>query len=196
MFGSSRFKWVAGEYYHYGVAKFPTTLGLSDADANAGTAKQGKLMGLADNNAEEMKYGGVNGNFLGILTHHVNKDGTTSDSGFKDFTIGKQDIPLKRGQAVTLRVPLPGAIAEFEGVGAVGIDTLVVTSGTGLLASGSALWSPLTIESGAWRIAQSGAGVNEFVYAHLMQANLTPENSGEVRIRVKFVSPYLFTADT
>lgn len=191
MFGSSRFKWVNGEFYHLGHLTFPTSLDLSDADADAGTVKRGKLMSFADNSVENMAYAEADTKkFLGFLTHDVNRYGTTDAEGFKNFTIGKQDLPLSRGSQITLRVPIPGAIVELEGLGAAGYDQLVVTSGTGAISTGTALQTELGVIKGGVRIAQAG----DFIIGHLLQANGTPENSGEVRIRFQICSPYVRVA--
>lgn len=189
MFGSSRFKWVNGEFYHLGHLEFPTTLDLSDADVDTGTVKRGKLMAPANNSVTAMAYAEADTfMFLGFLTHEVNRYGTTDATGFKAFTIGQQDLPLSRGSEVTLRVPIPGALIELEGVGAAGYDQLVVTTGTGALSTSTGLGTPLAATKGGIYAAQAG----DFIIGYVRQANMTPENVGEVRIRFQSVAPQIY----
>lgn len=183
MHGDSRFKWVSGKFYNLGNLE-TTGLALSDANANSGTVKRGKMMRISATNNDRMDF--ATGLAEGILTRKVDAEGTTGLQGFKDFTIGKLDLPVKRGSVVTLRCPLPGAIAEFEGVGTAIIDNLVATSGTGAISTGTTKLTELSVVNGCWRVAQAG----DTVLARLLDPTLTPENSGEVRIRVRFVSPY------
>lgn len=185
MFGSTRFKWLHGSYAHLSILTFPDSLDLSDDDADLGTVKRGKLMQFAANSDVNMNYAGIDG-FLGLLISEVNALGVTGDEGFKNFTIGKIDLPIKRGSKVGLRQPHPGSFAEFQGVGANGIDTLVTTTGPGAIVSGTGPGVALTAENGAWRQAD----VDELVFARTLRTNLTPTVSGEVRIRVEFVSAY------
>lgn len=187
MFGSSRFKWVQGPYNQISM-KTPATLALSDADPDVGTVKRGKPVKRDDSDLETIDYGD-NTTFLGMLLYEINDEGTTGLQGFQDFTVGKQDIPKKRGSAVPVRVPLPGAIAEFEGTGTAIIDNLVADSGTGEeLSAGTAQYSELTLNNGCWVLA--AAVSSDIVYARLLDPTLTPENGGELRILVEFVSPY------
>lgn len=185
MFGSTRFKWLSGTYHHYGVLK---TTGLAitaaDADSATGVIKRGKMMDIKADDETLMVYG--SGNAFGILLHNVALNGITDATGFRDFSIGKQDLPKKRGAAVTLRVPHQGSMAEFEGTGEATVDNLVCDATTaGFLATSTPVGTALSVLNGCWRIAQTG----DNVIARLVRADLTPQNAGELRIRVQFVSP-------
>lgn len=197
MFRDNEFRWLHGDYRHLSILSYPATLGLSEADANAGTMRRGKGMRFADNSDVNAAFSSIN-DFFGILMHPVNLNGTTDATGFRDFVMNKLDLPRKRGSKVLLRQPLPGCMIELEDADSqtVGIDRLLVTSGTGAISAATPLHTPLTYEDGALRVAQSGAGVNEMVFARIKRANLTPVTAGQIRVRVEFVSPYLFTADT
>jgi hypothetical protein len=184
MFGDSRVKWVSGKYVNLGNLE-TTGIALSDADANAGTVKRGKMMRISTTNADRMAYG--SGYAEGFLTRKVDADGTTSLQAKWDMAIGNNsDLPVKRGAVVTLRCPLPGAIMEFEGVGTAIVDNLVCTSGTGALSAATAVLTELSVQNGCWRVAQAG----EKVLALMLDPTLTPENTGELRIKIRFVSPY------
>jgi hypothetical protein len=182
------FAWERGEFEQIDYLKFPTTLALSDADADVGTVKIGKGMGYAANSLVNMKYADPDGNFCGFLCVAVNKDGTTSVQGQLDYIRGSTNIPNKRGAICSLRVPLPRGEIVVEGppATAVGYNNMIVTSGTGALAANTTLWTELTMEKGAWRIAQPG----EFVYGLLQQANLTPVTATNIRCRIQLVSMY------
>ena len=145
-------------------------------------------MAPANNSVSAMAYAEADTfMFLGFLTHEVNLSGTTDAAGFKAFTIGQQDLALSRGSQVTLRVPIPGALVELEGVGAAGYDQLVVTSGTGALSTSTGLGTPLGAIKGGIRAAQAG----DFIIGYVRQANQTPENAGELRIRYQTCSPQI-----
>lgn len=185
MFGTTRFQWFWGDNEALNILA-TTELDLSAADANAGTIKAGKACTFKANSDKLMAYAGIADRWVGFLEQSVNKDGTTSAEGFRDFVTEKYGIPVKRGSNVALRVPKPGYMAEFEGTGAAIVDNLVATSGTGLISSSTAVNTELGFLNGCWRVAQSG----DMVHATVLRANLTPQNTGEVRIRVCFVSPY------
>lgn len=183
---TSRFRWVRGNYDDVGTLTFPTTLALSVAGAALGTQKIGKPMAYAAGSFVNMEYA-EGAAFFGLLTEEVNADGTTSVLGQRDFLLGIPNTPVKRGLPVTLRVPEVGSEAEFEGLGASSIDNLVATSGGGEeLAAPVPRYTELTLKNGCWQIAAAG----EWVHALLLSAAVTPENDGETRIRVRFVSPY------
>ena len=195
MWGSTRFKWARGDFDNVGYLK-TTNLALSTADANSTTAKiqKGKLM--ARDTETEMKYA-TDTEFQGILTEQISLDGITGSDGYIHNAIwnspqGREgrEIPARRGKAVTLRVPLPFSEAEFEGVGDASIETLVATTNTGAITVGTAAMTELTCNLGSWIVAAAG----DWVIAHLIDPTLTPNNTGEVRILVRFVSPYLKSA--
>lgn len=191
LFGSTRFKHVSGKYDKIGFLK-TTNLSLSDAGANLGTLKRGKLVDFADNSEVEMKLGGVGG-AMGFLENNITLDGTTDLQGFKDLTIGKQDLPRKKGEAVSILVPMPGSVWEVEGLGAGPIDVLLITSGTGAISAATPIGTMLGVVSGAFRIAQVNASpaASDVVVARIVSANLTPENAGEVRLRIEWLGKSL-----
>ena len=195
-FGSTRCQFLTPKnFFEIGYLK-TTELPLSAADANSPTAalRIGKMVDFKDNSETEMKFG--TGYAVGLLTRPV------SLKGFLDTQIqlrnaqlgtagGSEDIPVTRGLPVTIQCPLPGAEAIFEGAADItsavtaAIDHLVVKTGTGAIGAGTALNTLLSVVNGAWRIAQTG----DFALAMLRQSNYTPVNAGEVRIRVRFISP-------
>lgn len=198
-FGSTRCQFLTPKaFFEIGYLN-TTELPLSTADANSPTAalKIGKMVDFKDNSELEMKLG--SGYAVGLLTRPV------SLKGYLDTAIqlraaqlgtphGSEDVPVTRGKPVTIQCPYPGAEAIFEGAADVGaadatvanaIDHLVVKTGLGALSSGTAINTLLSVVNGAWRVAQTG----NFAIAVLRQANYTPINAGEVRIRVRFISP-------
>lgn len=183
-FGTSTFKWLGGDNYtSIGFLK-TTNLGLSDDDADVGVIQKGKFMDYAEGSVEEMMFG--SGRALGMLQQAVSKDGTTDDAGFKNRTIGKLDLPTKRGAAVSIMVPRPMSEAEFEGDGEAIIDNLVATDGSGAIADDTPRGTQLSVLNGCLYEAQEG----DFVIALLQDAGLEPETEGNLRIRVMFVAPY------
>lgn len=197
-FGSTRHQWLTPKaFFEIGYLK-TTELPLSTADANSPTAslQSGKMVDMKDNSETEMKLG--TGYSIGILTRPISLLGTRDPATFQKMTIGNQklvDLPVSRGLCVTVQCPYPGAEMLFEGAADItgagtvlqAIDHLVVKTGTGAISAVTAINSELSVVNGAWRLAQSG----DFVLAQLRQANLTPINAGEIRIRVRFCSPYL-----
>lgn len=181
MFGSSRFKHLWGNFREIGVLA-TTELALSAADSAVGTIKQGKLVAYKDNSDTLMKYA-VGAACLGFLRDFVNLAGTTDVTGFKDYTIGKLNIPKKRGGTVSIMVPDVGSIWELEGAGGLTVDNLIATTGTGAIAANSTLYSYLSVTNGCLRLAQA----DEVAVARLLRANLTPENASEIRIRIQWL---------
>ncbi len=179
--GSSRCRLVTGKYYdQIGVCK-TTNLALSAADANVGTIPRGKVVDCSIITLEMMYTTGFG---KGLLRDFVDLYGTTGLQGFKDVSIGKEDLPKKKGSAVSIVIPQVGAILEFEGLGVVAPENLVCTSGSGkAIASNAALGTDLSVEYGCWKLAEAG----EYVMGRLLAANLTPNNSGERRIQLEWV---------
>lgn len=188
-FGSTRMEYLGDKNSFMEISYLKTTnVPLSDANANLGTLQLGKMVNEAADPNEETEMVLGDGFAIGFLTRAIDPSGTTSDVSYKKLSIGNIDIPVKRGAPVAVQRPLPGAFGIFEGAGtaAAPIDHLVINSGTGALASGTAKLSELSVIKGAWRLAQTG----EMVLGLLMDSNITPKNVGELRIRVMFVSPY------
>lgn len=166
-----------------------TNLPITHADANSatGTLLLGKMVDYAAASEAEMRLG--TGFAVGILTQSISLNGTKDDAGFKKLTVGGfPDIPAARGLPVGIFCPWPGFECIFEGAGDTGanmIDHLVIKTGTGAIGGGTADLTELSVINGAWRVAQSG----DFVLA-LFRQNLTPNNAGEIRIRIRFIAPY------
>lgn len=191
MFGSNLFQWLSGEFYNINALTTDLPITEADPDAATGFLQRGKMVNYKANDITKLAF--TTGNAMGILTRNISLNGINNDEGFKNFTIGLTDLPLRRGLAATVRVPNPNAQAIFEGSGAASYDTLVITATTtGYLSSSTARGTQLTVEKGGWRTAQSG----EFVLAILEQANYTPYTGGNVRIRVRFTAPYKLVVDT
>jgi hypothetical protein len=184
MFGSKTFQWLSGNYHNLSVKTTELPITEADADSATGLLQRGKLVNYKANDLTELAF--TTGMAIGMITRNINKLGLNTDEGYKNFSIGLTDLPLRRGLAVTVRRPAPGSQAIFEGLGVASVDNLVVTSGTGALASGTARNSELSVIKGGLYLAQTG----DFVIALLDQANLTPITGGNLRIRVQFVSPY------
>ncbi len=186
MQGTPLFLPVAGPTWEIGYLK-TTNLALSDANANLGTIKTGKAMTFAANSQVEMRYAGSYG-FQGFITQDVNLNGLQDLTTYMQNVRGWLNQPIRRGLPATLMVPQPGSLFEVEGVGTVGVDTLIVTSGDNHIATSTTIGTQLTIESGAWRIAVLG----EPVYGKLIDGNLTAliSSASHVRAMIQIVSPY------
>lgn len=184
MFGSKNFQWLSGGYHHVSVKTTDLPITEADADSATGVLQRGKLVNYKANDITELAF--TTGMAIGMLTRNINKLGQNNDEGFKNFSIGLTDLPFRRGLAVSVRVPQVGAQAIFEGTGVASVDNLVVTSGTGAIASGTTRLTELSCIKGGLYIAQTG----DMVLALLDQANLTPLTGGQLRIRVRFVGPY------
>lgn len=188
MQGSAYFQWLRGPWTRVGYLK-TTNLPLSDADANLGTIPRGKLVNMAAANETEMAY--TTANMLGILENPVSLNGVQDATVFRELTLNlNRDQPVRRGLPVGIRVPGPGSEAIFEGKGAFLYDNLVCTTSTGAISGATARFTELTCEKGCWRLAVIG----ENVYATLEDASLTPYTATQIRMRVKFCSPYIKSA--
>lgn len=196
MLGSSLFRLIFGQTEQYGVLSYPTTLALSDAAANSGTMKRGKAMAIdaSDIDARKMKFADTD-EFKGFLMNDVDELGTTGDKGFKEFTLAYPDMAIKRGAKVSLLVPTVGCQFEIESDdnAADTYDNFIVTKAaeTGLIETTTALNSLLTFGAkGCMRVAQTG----ETAFFRMIDADRTPETTGNIRIRVEYISPYKVTA--
>lgn len=190
MFGHQYFRWLMGEFDR--VNGTTSDVNLSDADANAGELGVGIMLDYkADSH---LAFAFVTGSAIGFTTQAIDQYGTTSATVYRQQDVISKSgipfiqVPVKKGQPVALSVPRPWSMAEFEGLGAASYGNRVITATTtGYLASGTARRTPLSVERGGWKQAQTG----ELVLAFLEQANLTPYTAGNLRIRVRFCSPHL-----
>lgn len=185
MFGSPYVKYISGEWYHYGVMtteELPIPDGVTLTKGTWLNPKNG-----TDDTIAQL----ASGVALGFATQDMDNEGHTSLQAFQDVSIGKQDIPIKKGQAMTVRVPNTNSRLEFEGAGAAVPGNLVCTSGTGAIASNTAKDTELSFLNGCIRKAQTG----DIVQLLLETAALTAENPNDgdanVRIRVRVVGGYV-----
>lgn len=184
-FASTTFKWLLGDFSK--LEGNSSGLALSDADADAGSLGKGVICDFAANS--HTVFAMINGKGIGILEDSVDQYGVNTDANIvrREFDKNPFEIYKKKGQPVSLIVPAPNSMAEFDGAGAASYGNKVITATTtGYLTSATARYTQLSSYKGGWRTAQSG----DLVLALLEQANLTSQVSG-VRIRVRFVSPYV-----
>jgi len=178
------------DYRQYGHLTFPADLDLAGEGADE-EVSLGCLMAIDPANIWQMVYATGN-NFFGILMQNVDDHGTIGDKAMIDLMYGRrgdknEDMPVKRGRPVSLIVPPPFSMAEFEGVGVSAIGNFVITSGDGAISSSTPFGTELSASNGGWKIA----GNDEFVFARILDANLDPvADENNVRIKVQFVSPY------
>lgn len=184
MYGSSTFKSVWGKWDHYGTLK-TTNVPLGPADPDDGELPRGTFLDIDPTDETEAIL--ASGNAVGLTVQDIDNEGLTGLQGYQDFTIGKLDRNVKKGRPVSLRNYYPGAFLEFEGKGAAAPGNLVATTGTGALSTGTAKGTELSFLNGSIRAAQSG----DNVFMLMEKADVTPETGGNVRVRVKMVSPYL-----
>ena len=189
MFKNPWFKPLWGEFRTLG--EFSTTdFPLSEANANVDHARGSTLIGKCvalDYANRKVVY--QTGYFYGIMEHKVSENGVLTDEWFLQTQrqTDVKDPPLRRGAMAVLRVYEPGALLEFEGVGAASVETNVITAGAGLLAAGTTIDTELTVEKGGWRTA----AVGHFVMG-ILKAILTPEDTvtPSLRILVQLTAPY------
>jgi hypothetical protein len=128
---------------------------------------------------------------IGYTTQDVDNEGNTSDAAFKARSIRGADaidLPIKKGQNVTLRRPHAGSEIEVEGLGAAAVGNLLCTSGTGAISTATAAKTALAFFNGALRVAQTG----DFVQGIMLVANLTPQaDAGNVRVRYRVIEGYI-----
>jgi len=190
MFGHQYFRWLMGEFDR--VNGTTADVNLSDADANAGELGVGIMLDYKADSHLALAF--VTGSAIGFTTQAIDQYGTTSAAVYRNLDVREKSgipfiqVPVKKGQPIALSVPRPHSMAEFEGLGAASYGNRVITATTtGFLSSSTARRTPLSVERGGWKEAQSG----ELVLAFMEQANLTPYTAGNVRIRIKFTAPYL-----
>lgn len=186
MYGNNKFKWLSGrEFKAIGICS-TSGLALADSDSNHPTAVL-EIGLMVDAVLSTKVLSIVNGKATGFLSQRVSLNGITDNQGFRDFSIGKLDLPVKKGAPVSIHIPDPNTYAEFEGLGASSIGNFVITAtDTGALQTNTARGTALSVKKGGWYIAQPG----DMCLAHLETASITPVTSGNRRICVKFVSPY------
>jgi len=184
MYGSNYFLQLTGEWSTVGYLTTDEVL-MPAADVNLGILPKGTWM---SERLSTSKMQLASGHAIGYTTQDMDTEGTTSLAAYKKLALGGQiEIPMKKGQAMTLRCPKPGAEIIVEGLGTAGPGNLLVTSGTGAISTGTAVEEELSFLNGSVRIAQAG----DKVEAHLLDPGLTPYTAGNVRIRMRKCSPYL-----
>lgn len=180
MYGSNYFKMLVGTHFHIG---YMTTDNLT-IPTGVTIAKGTYVDQLG---SDEFKCQLASGGGVGFLTQDVDNDGPISDAQYKNVSIGKQDLPVKKGDAVSVRVMHPGGQVELEGLGAAEPGNLVATTGTGALSTSTAKETPLSTFCGAIREAQAG----ELVVYLMKDPTVTPYTDGNLRVRVEAVSPFV-----
>lgn len=185
MFGSSVFKPVLDAGHHH--VGYLTTEHL--VVPTGGTLTKGTWVRASE--SDEQKSVLASGYALGVLTQDITEEGHESLQAFKDKMIGKKDLPVKVGQAVSIRSYHVGSQLEFEGDGEAVPGNLVCTEGSGEeLTDSDAVNTQLSFLNGCIKKAEAG----DMVQLHLMDPGLTPETEGNLRIRVEVVSPYPYVA--
>lgn len=176
MFGSDYFKIANGTWDHVG---YLAASGLPNI--GTGVYRKGTLVDQKADNEHVAVL--ATGRVLGLITQDIDENGLDNDAGFKNFTIGKLDNPIKRSvNRITARRMAPGSHLEYEGLGAALPGNLVATSGTGAIASNTARGTELSVLNGCIMIAQSG----DIVSYHLLKADLVPvADAGNLRILVE-----------
>jgi hypothetical protein len=178
MFGSNLFRIVHGSWEPMGVYKtnylvLPTS-GLE--------LPKGTWVGLHPDYSDELclatGYGASAVVPQGFLTQGITSEGQTSLQSFKDRMIGKQDLPIKKGQAVTVRKLRPGAMFEAEGIS----DTpepgnLVDNDAVQAMSVGD----PISLYKGC--IVPDGG---KFSIGYLLKKDLTPYTAGKKRFLFDF----------
>lgn len=106
-------------------------------------------------------------NFLGFLRHDVTVAGPTLEH---HFWPNQTVMPVKAGTYCT--------VERADEIDVEGANFLTIT-GTGTLASNTAVGTQLGFVSGKWREKQTG----DHAYG-MLAAQLTPETSGAVRLRI------------
>jgi len=189
MYGSSRFKLVFGTWEQIGWLTF--NLALSDSNPDAGLVPRGKAMGINANFTNLTYASGAD--FGGFLMQKVDQYGTTGDAGFRRFTLSYPDIPAKKGSKVSIMVPAPNSIFEFEGPenADASVANLIVTNGAYGITADTPAGTLLTAINGCIQVAAIG----DTVIANVINAGLTPENDDEIRVRVQMVAKYLFSSE-
>jgi len=91
-----------------------------------------------------------------------------------ELTSGKPIHATTTGDECLL-TSLGNGIVEVEG------STLIKTSSTGLISSSTAKGTALSLQAGKWYVAQSPDDIE----GRLLDASLTPEVSGNLRIRIR-----------
>lgn len=195
MFGSHYVKQINGEWDHVGyltseLVVLPSTPPADGSSAVPRVQKGTWMMANPSNEYQMMLASGNVGPAMGFTTQDISALGQTEVNAFHDRVIGKQDLPVSLGRAVSLRRPKTDAELEFEGLGAAAPGNLVTTTGTGAIAAGTFAgnkYAKLSVFNGALRLAQSG----DWAIALLLRSDITPEIAGNVRIRIRKISPIL-----
>lgn len=187
-YGNGKFRWLSGSMFRVFNQFLTTDLALSEADADSATAVLDRGL-MVNIDVVNSKMNLTTGKAAGLLMQKVSLSGLTNVQSFFDLSIGKMDLPtVRRGQPAAIMIPDVFSLCEFEGLGAAAIGNSVITATTtGFLSTNTAVDTELSVIKGGFRIAQAG----EQVIAKLKAPNLTAETSGNRRICVQFISPYL-----
>lgn len=157
---------------HPGFPQSGTLNFAADRGMPMGAAIGDSSASAADDNSFELAGWTTAGqNFLGFLE----RDCTVAGPTLADHVYpGRLELPYKVGQKVTL---IKAAAVEAEGL------DRIMTSGTGLLSSSTAVGTKISFRAGKFAAAQSG----EIAYFTLAANNLTPSEAGALRMRFEAV---------
>lgn len=186
MIGCKEVKPISGNWSHLGYMTTEHVFIPGDTVCPRGTFL---MASPGDDNKAVL----ASGDAVGWITQELDNYGQLTDAARLRAAegIGRMpgDWPVRRGSdmAITCRRMDVGAQCEFEGLGVAAPGNIVCTSGTGLLSTATARKTELSVHNGCIRIAQTG----DKVIMSLLQADLTPETAGRVRIRVEFVGRHV-----
>lgn len=117
----------------------------------------------------------------GFLTKKVTEDGPT----FEQMELGYKNVPALKGHKVSLKSLADGDMIEVEGEPSKAHNASsvghLVTSGTGAISTSTAAATDLSIQSGRWRVAQTGDVING-----RLRKQLTPvADASNIRILIE-----------
>lgn len=144
--------------------------------------ERGTAMQRVANTERHSERAGGTSPIIGLLTQKVTEDGPS----YEQKSLGILDLPEKVGSAVSMYAPKDGDRLEVEGEPSKGPDDaqsgLLVTDGTGAVASNTAIDTQMSVYKGRWRQAQSG----DYVEGLLKRTGVTPEaDASNIRVEIE-----------
>lgn len=186
MFKNNHFQPHWGEFRVFGTG-LTTDLPITEAAPDSATLEsiEGKLV---DINWADYKLRYTTGKCFAIMERRISLNGIKTDAQYLQSVrpTHLKDPPIRRGLPAEVRIYGPDSYLDFEGLGVASVDNNVVTSGTGALSAGTTRHSELSCIKGGLYLAQTG----DLVFA-LFEISLTPFVAGNLRVRVRTVSPYI-----
>ena len=172
-YGNKYFKPIVGEHSKSAGGKFTLPSGVT-------LCRAGTFLRYKTSSQEEFDLCENGKGLIGWMTQGMDANGLTMENF---AVVGNTNINLRSGQEVSLRIPEVGNEYEIEGAGVAGGGNLVVTSGTGAIASNTARYTLLAVHKGGLRVAQAG----DVASFELVAADLTPlADDANVRIHVRY----------